>query len=191
MVTLIALEAHSLYFSRPDSWIGFMNKAKSWLLERQSPYGFWYDGADNPDYTTVLVLDALKLAEGRNDVSFPVTTRPILDGPPGRSSTKAAHIELDYISRYLIIGDIEYKLKGLSWEFIKHLIVSKYDRVPFPRMFCNRDWKYQFDTISRGVGGNKVLNQVIISDSDSYQFSNRVNILGHGQISIKPIRRKR
>jgi hypothetical protein len=136
-------------------------------------------------------LDALKLAEGRNDVSFPVTTRPILDGPPGRSSTKAAHIELDYISRYLIIGDIEYKLKGLSWEFIKHLIVSKYDRVPFPRMFCNRDWKYQFDTISRGVGGNKVLNQVIISDSDSYQFSNRVNILGHGQISIKPIRRKR
>lgn len=76
MVTLVALEIFSVFYSRSSGMVKFLQMAKEWLLSKQTAYGYWYDGANNPEYTTVLVLDALNLIEGNSILSFPIKTTP-------------------------------------------------------------------------------------------------------------------
>jgi len=74
MVTLISLEIHTVFYAKPDGMTPFLKKAKEWLLTQQTPYGYWYDGVNNPEYTTVLVLDAINLIDGDGQPSFPIKT---------------------------------------------------------------------------------------------------------------------
>jgi len=70
LTTLIALEVHAVYFRAPQGAVPFLQEARQWLLAQQTSYGYWYDGVHNPEYTTVLVLDALNLIEGKT-TTFP------------------------------------------------------------------------------------------------------------------------
>jgi hypothetical protein len=74
MVTLISLEIHTVFYVKPAGMVPFLQKAKEWLLTQQTPYGYWYDGINNPEYTTVLVLDAINLIDGDGQPSFPIKT---------------------------------------------------------------------------------------------------------------------
>lgn len=74
MVTLISLEIHTVFYVKPAGMVPFLQKAKEWLLTQQTPYGYWYDGVNNPEYTTVLVLDAINLINGDGQPSFPIKT---------------------------------------------------------------------------------------------------------------------
>lgn len=72
-ITVTAMAVHAIAMAKlPDSQ-EFLTKAKDWLLKKQSKYGYWYQPGENPDYTTVLVLDALELAAGGDKVTFAIS----------------------------------------------------------------------------------------------------------------------
>ena len=72
-ITLMAMTVHALAIAKlPDSQ-EFLTKAKDWLLENQTKYGHWYQIGAYPDETTVLVLDALELANGGINVTFDIS----------------------------------------------------------------------------------------------------------------------
>lgn len=69
-ITLTAMIVHAIAMAQiPDSQ-DILNNARNWLLDHQTIYGHWYQPKENPDYTTVLVLDALELAEGGKNITF-------------------------------------------------------------------------------------------------------------------------
>jgi hypothetical protein len=70
-VETTAIAIHALAIVRPLGWDRQVKKAASWLLTKQNEGGYWReDTSPDPTYLTVLVLDALELAEGRNEVTF-------------------------------------------------------------------------------------------------------------------------
>lgn len=80
-----AMAMHALAMKQPHGWEHLMAGASSWLLSVQNPEGYWHEaGAPDPVYLTVLVMDALNLAEG---LSFP----PTFATPP-RSQTLARRL---------------------------------------------------------------------------------------------------
>jgi hypothetical protein len=106
MVTLIALEVLAIYYSRPKGMVKFLQKAKSWLLSQQTPYGYWYDGANNPEYTTVLVLDALNLIDETDGLTFPLVTKPRYDKTLLKI-TAQPRLLVNYAYRCLFLGNRE------------------------------------------------------------------------------------
>jgi hypothetical protein len=77
-ITLVALEVYRIYYSGSKEMMPLLQEAKEWLLSQQTPYGYWYDGVNNPEYTTVLVLDALALIDGQGTLSFPRNTDRVI-----------------------------------------------------------------------------------------------------------------
>jgi hypothetical protein len=66
-----AIATHALAIMKPLGWERQTRKATAWLLKQQDVGGYWReDSCPDPTYLTVLVLDALALGEGRNDVTF-------------------------------------------------------------------------------------------------------------------------
>lgn len=209
LVTLIALEIHTIFYSRSKGMVSFMHKAKEWLLNKQSPYGYWYDGVNNPEYTTVLVLDALKLIDGEDGLSFPIKTIPHYDDEIINPQNSPVLI-IDYLSKTLQYGTKTYrpKIKGgrsLVWEFINNLISVKARGLALPRYLSTRnkkrddsdeskddidydriDWKNQYDTISRKFGGNKVLKNFITFNGESYTFTDSVFIVNNSGVMARP-----
>lgn len=192
MITLLALEVHSIFNSGVSGIFPFMQKAREWLLRHQSSYGYWYDGVNNPEYTTVLVLDALTLIDGKGTLSFPLKTKLSNESLPQpiREST-VTNIPLrpvliiDFISKSLRYADQLYRPKfkgGRSkvWDFVNALVMSKMEKIPLPRISSlpnlgvEFDWKNQYDTLSRKLGGYDVLKQFIISNGDSYELTDNV-----------------
>ena len=54
---------HALGMTRPRGWERAMSQAGEWLLDVQNEDGYWeQSGTPDPAYLTVLVLDALNLA---------------------------------------------------------------------------------------------------------------------------------
>lgn len=209
LITLIALEIHTIFYSRSKGMVSFLHKAKEWLLNNQSTYGYWFDGVNNPEYTTVLVLDALKLISGEDGISFPITTRPHYDKDIIKLQESPVLI-IDYISKSLQYGTMSYrpKIKGgksLVWDFINNLINVKAQGLTLPRYrhipkineendwsleeqvdYDRIDWKNQYDTISRKLGGNKVLKNFITFNGDSYTLTDNVSIVNNSTIMAKP-----
>ncbi len=206
MTTLIALEVHAVYYSRPKGMIDFLQKAKQWLLSQQTPYGYWYDGVNNPEYTTVLVLDALTLIDGEDGLTFPKETIPLYDESI-IEATPLSSLLVNYASRSLFVGSNEtsFKFRGgvnKTWDFIKALITARQVRVPLPRYLWTRvdddnddipevdkkkrhDWKNQYDTLSRQLGGPEIIKRFIISTGDSYDFSENVVFTSHSTVRYK------
>jgi hypothetical protein len=193
IMTLVALETHSLYYSKPKGWPDFIDKVEPWFYRMQSKYGYWYDGANNPDYTTVLILDALQLTTGELDTTFPITNSLPLDSRFNRKK-KQHRYEIDYTTKRLIIkiGTQEKTiiLKKKNWDFMCYMIKTRYDSIPFPRKSDGHDWKNQFDTLSKKVGGNELMNDIIESCGDSYLLKDHVHIDGFSQIGIRPTHHK-
>ena len=66
-----AMCVHALALARPRGWERVASKAASWLWTKQERSGCWVDRASpDPVYLSVLVLDALDLAAGKEDVTF-------------------------------------------------------------------------------------------------------------------------
>lgn len=90
-VVLVAMAIHALFLTKPFGGKGCLEKAAGWLLEQQQADGGWYH-LGNPKYsyqvhTTVMVLDALELAEGGDQLTFKISDTPtinskVLDSTP-------------------------------------------------------------------------------------------------------------
>ena len=206
MTTLIALEVHVVYYSRPKGTIDFLQKAKQWLLSQQNPYGYWYDGVNNPEYTTVLVLDAINLIDEEDGLSFPKKTIPKKDDNIIEIMPYSLLL-VNFLSRSLFIGskEITFRFRGgenKTWDFIKALIAAKQKKMPLPRYLWTKtkqdeddipeidkqdrhDWKNQYDTLSRQLGGPEIIKQFIKSSGDSYYFSQNVVITNHSTIKYR------
>lgn len=66
-----AIAIHALAAMRPLGWERQARRAANWLSRRQAAGGFWQEkSSPDPTYLTVLVLDALALAHGRDNVTF-------------------------------------------------------------------------------------------------------------------------
>lgn len=208
LITLIALEVHTIYYSRPQGMVSFLHKAKEWLLNKQSPYGYWYDGVNNPEYTTVLVLDALQLIDGKGGLSFPIKTIPCYDKETLEIAFRP-YMLVNYITRSLFCGgkEITFKFRGgvnKTWDFLKALVAARSLKTPLPRYTWDKakdndsdeeipeidkinrhDWKHQYDILSRKLGGNEILKQFINSTGDSYSFTEYVTITNHSSIRYR------
>jgi len=82
---LAAIGIHALFLANPFGARRCIKRAAQWLLKHQKPDGGWYHlGSSKYPYqvhTTVLVLDALELAQGGTQVTFEIpkatpTTEP-------------------------------------------------------------------------------------------------------------------
>jgi hypothetical protein len=66
-----AMCIHALAFARPRGWERAVARASEWLWSKQERSGCWVDRASpDPVYLSVLVLDALDLADGKQSVTF-------------------------------------------------------------------------------------------------------------------------
>jgi len=70
-VEATAMCLHAVALWRPRGWERAGRKGVKWLWSKQERSGCWLDrGSPDPVYLSVLVLDALNLAEGRQEVTF-------------------------------------------------------------------------------------------------------------------------
>jgi hypothetical protein len=77
---------HALALWQPKGWKPAVARAVEWLWSRQSQDGAWRDDGFHDCYLTVLVLDAIDLAEGR----FPLTFR--IDREKLKSATRVREL---------------------------------------------------------------------------------------------------
>ncbi len=200
LVTLIALEVHAICYSSPRGMVDFLQKAKKWLLSQQTSYGYWYDGVNNPEYTTVLVLDALKLIDGEDGLSFPFKTQPKYAQEKLYSSVDSLLI-VHVFGKVLVLGDRQIKFnfkkgQNKTWNFICELMTAKiYKTLAVPIKTENKDWKPQFDTLrnmcTRQLSISKeeataLLKHFIQSDGESYRFTEHVKFDKGSSVGIRP-----
>lgn len=70
-IEITAMCIHTLVLEQPRGWEMTTKRAVAWLLSKQDRSGCWIDeGSPDSVYLTVLVLDALDLAEGKREVTF-------------------------------------------------------------------------------------------------------------------------
>jgi nucleoside phosphorylase len=65
-----AVAVHGLCLAKPRGWEGVVRRASHWLKTQQRPEGYWHIGGGPTVMLTVLVLDALALAQGLHNVTF-------------------------------------------------------------------------------------------------------------------------
>lgn len=66
-----AMVVHALCLKRPVGWEFAAKDAAKWLWQQQDPLGYWYEeGCPDAVWLTVLVLDAIDLADGNGHVTF-------------------------------------------------------------------------------------------------------------------------
>jgi hypothetical protein len=70
-VEITAMAVHALCLRDRARYAPVVHEAARWLWSQQDRYGHWYDpSAPDPVYLTVLVLDAIELADGNTQVTF-------------------------------------------------------------------------------------------------------------------------
>lgn len=70
-VETTAMVIHALALAKPRGWKHAVKAGVRWLWSKQSKMGCWPErGYPDPAYTTVLVLDAIDLAEGKTNLTF-------------------------------------------------------------------------------------------------------------------------
>jgi hypothetical protein len=91
---------HALALARPRSWPRIAATARDWLWSMQETNGSWTEaGTPGPAYLTVLVLDAITLANGEPNVTFGKGTAP---NAPALDSADDRKIAVDnYLSEVL------------------------------------------------------------------------------------------
>lgn len=68
-----AMAVHAIVLGKPRGYERMLNDAVEWLWSQQHDHGCWNEpGAPDPVYLTVLVLDAIEIANGGNKVTFPL-----------------------------------------------------------------------------------------------------------------------
>jgi hypothetical protein len=66
-----AMVVHAMALAQPAGWPRIAARAREWLLSVQQDNGSWTEpGTPGPTYLTVLVLDAIALANGDKTVTF-------------------------------------------------------------------------------------------------------------------------
>jgi hypothetical protein len=103
-----AMAIHALALSRPQGWAPAVQAAVDWLWSVQDASGCWIEYGCDGVYLTVLVLDALELAEGRTNITFDLVAADIDRG--------AQEATLDSIQRSVdkLHLDLESGLAGLA-----------------------------------------------------------------------------
>lgn len=76
-----AMALHALALVKPFGWERSVERGKNWLWQVQHQEGYWKDDEDpDPIYLTVLVLDAIELAQGGLAATFSLPTGRTLRG---------------------------------------------------------------------------------------------------------------
>lgn len=79
-VDTTAMALHALALAKPRGWKLAASIARDWLWSIQDRSGCWHDrGCPDSVYLTVLVLDAIELAEGRSNITFDLSRLPAID----------------------------------------------------------------------------------------------------------------
>jgi hypothetical protein len=87
-VETTAMAIHALALKKPRGWELAASAARDWLWSVQDRSGCWVDpGCPDSIYLTVLVLDALELAEGGSKVTFGLS-RPLIQPGEVRSMNR-------------------------------------------------------------------------------------------------------
>jgi hypothetical protein len=88
-----AMAVHAMALVQPGSWPRIATRARDWLESVQQDDGSWTEpGASGPTYLTVLVLDAIALANGEKTLTFRwPTAPPEHDGMPGAAEVAETH----------------------------------------------------------------------------------------------------
>lgn len=77
-----AMALHALALAEPPRWPRIAQRARNWLWSAQGEEGFWTEpGTPGAVYLTVLVLDAIALADDAYDGAQDVTFRPRVRTP--------------------------------------------------------------------------------------------------------------
>lgn len=95
---------HALCLAQPRGWRSAATRGSRWLWAQQRPDGYWAeDVSPYPVYLTVLVLDALSLAEGSGLLTFSQT---LTVGPRRKPTTKREPGKSDSPSKIPAIRDV-------------------------------------------------------------------------------------
>ena len=170
-----AMALHAVALARQTGWAGAAKKSRDWLWCRQDSDGAWREGDTSPTYLTVLILDAINLADERNVLTFdpvrieaPAVLTPALSnasqtksaakrGPKDRSDvyTKVAEIIASqnhgWESSYPSLSDICSEIDELKGE------------VPLPTRWLNQ-WQPRPRTWSHALGLKQRLVARVLQD---------------------------
>jgi hypothetical protein len=106
-----AFAVHALVSHQPLGWQRACASARDWLLTAQDPDGCWRDeGTAGQVYLTVLVLDAIELAEGGDRTTFsPTAAVPnISRSPMATRGSRRFKVALSFP------GEIRTKVQGVA-----------------------------------------------------------------------------
>lgn len=98
---------HGLAAHRPTGWQQTLGRAADWLSTQQQPGGDWYISGGPPVMLTVLALDALDLARGRENVTFKLGADVAEFGPADVLSAPA--------TSDVVPSDPIYECSGEPW----------------------------------------------------------------------------
>lgn len=130
-VILTAMIIHALAISNTYGINSILEHAKNWLLSIQNPNGSWpsFKRHDLHVYSTVFVLDALELAEGRKQVTF----TPDLVIP---TTPKIKDMSIDKKSQTIIYKNRRVSIggNGAPWKLFERLFEGHGNTVTFEEM---------------------------------------------------------
>ena len=166
-VEVTAICLHALSLSRPKGWNWAVEKGKKWIESQQTKDGYWIDkGTSDPINLTVLVLDALEIADGgvkttlgrvshtayisdtnskrfKVSFSFPGEIRNrVFNMAEGLSSILGKEYVFydDYYKAHLARPDLDTYLQNIYYkesELIVVLIGQEYE----DKRWCNLEWR--------------------------------------------------
>ena len=100
---------HALAINKPRGWKLAVSQACDWLISKQDDFGFWYESPfppADPVYLTVLVLDALSLANESSVLTFDVSKE---HAHLEKEDTATTLSQTFYVKGEVVMGD-KYKI---------------------------------------------------------------------------------
>lgn len=98
---------YGLALNKPEGWRQMAARGANWLRTQQNPQGFWHIEGGPPVMLTVLVLDALALADGDEDITFKIAN-------DRRKAYARKETESDSINQIALIGPV-YNYENEEW----------------------------------------------------------------------------
>ncbi len=172
-ISLVCFNTLAIQVAQPKKYVKDIETFFGIIRNEQSDYGYWYDGSVNPEFMTVLALEALDIGRGKLTFSpnkFKLSEcRSVINRPHIESEEEneaEPWVEYDIISRVLTVGDQKIILTTTILELMVKLINARYLTGHPPE--STKSYKYAVDFLRKKLKYKDALKYIIKS---RYAFS--------------------
>lgn len=166
LLPLSCFNIFAVWYSKPDNFKKYISETFKDIVKKQHNYGFWYDNTFNPEFMTVLALDAFNVDQ-YSCLSFPNTKIEYLEHKSKPEQTKdvttldadeSPFVEYNHYTKKLTFGDKAILLSNREIKLMEALYRGRFEGLILP---SNKILKSGVDSLRKKVGGKENLKYVI------------------------------